>query len=157
MSLSQRPTCLATAVTAALAACGDPPPLGPSETQRLTGTYTFTVAMSASCISRAGPWTFRADIRQAGRDFDVTLYEGDFTLHEGGLINSFRGKDHPDGVLYFSQGGASSEILFMDNKAGVWRNGQARGQFTDSRIDAMFSGDGFHCTAPDHPWTFVRR
>lgn len=45
----QRPArCLAMTLIIATSACGDPSPLKPDPVQRLTGTYPFTVAMSAS-------------------------------------------------------------------------------------------------------------
>ena len=138
---------------AGLSCGGDPPPLGPDPAQRLTGTYTFTVTMSSSCRTRQGPWVFRADIQQNGRDFKVTLYDGHFELFGGGAQNEFKGQDNPDGLLFFGQ----TESLFWEVEAGLWHKGQARGQFRDGRIDALFNGEGNDCAAADHSWTFVRR
>jgi hypothetical protein len=133
----------------------------------------MTVTMSASCRNRRGPWTFRADIQQSGRGFDVALYEGKFlAISSTENLDRFRGQDNPEAVLFFSRGGDSGVHLFGEEGAGIWTGGQARGQFIrDGHINAVFSGTvltdaiifngtvlgGTECRATDHTWTFARR
>jgi len=127
--------------------------------------------MSASCRNPRGPWAFRADIKQTGRDFDVALYEGNFlAISSTENLDRFRGQDNPDAVLFFSRGGDSGAILFGEG-AVIWTGGQARGQFRDGHINAVFTGTavtdaiifngtvlgGTECRATDHAWTFTRR
>jgi hypothetical protein len=114
--------------------------------------------MSPACQDRKGPWSFRADITQDGRNFDVFLYGGNFaSTPDDYELSQFRGQDNPDGVLFFSQGGPWEEVLLKEAKAGAWSNGQARGQFQNGHIDAAFNGIGNGCSAADHSWVFVRR
>jgi hypothetical protein len=143
------------------------PPLKPTESQPVKGTYTFTVTPSSTCRVR-GSWQMRADINQNGRDLDIELSEGDFNnLLFGDKLNRFSGQDNPDGVVLFSRGGFTSEYLFDEAKAGAWHHGQARGQFRGDRIILVFDGtfspygnldsDADACRASDHSWAFVRR
>ena len=147
--------------------------VAPDPSHRLSGTYTFTAAMSASCPKRFGPSTMRADIEiePDGRNYTVTLHEGDFKVFgflADSTYDSFRCQDNPDGVLFFSRGGGYyGERLFSETRTGVWSSGTARGQFGEGRIAAVFNGyvdtsavfNGVNdrCRATDHAWTLVRR
>jgi hypothetical protein len=68
-------------------------------------------------------------------------------------------------VLFFAPGGTQGDILFWEKGADTWELGQAKGPFSDGRIDALFNGTGSAtifdrktgCAARDHSWMFVRR
>jgi hypothetical protein len=119
--------------------------------------------MSSGC-SRAGSWTFRADIEQNGASVAVTLFEGDFDTFLGERFNVFAGQTDGQTVVFgpISSGG----VMFSEKDAGLWQ-GQARGEFRNGRIDATFDGrvffegstdpGGDDCVRPDHAWSFVRR
>lgn len=156
-----------------LAGCVDdkaPAPLGPSPVKRLQGTYTFTAATSPSCGFQ-GSWTFRADITQSGRDLGIQLWKPDgaslcgWGISPACLAPAFHGQDNPDGVLFFP---IRRNVLFDSPEMSfgfvnkVVGTGQARGQYADGRIEAVFDGevwvkDKGSCYAFDHPLTFVRR
>ena len=146
-----------------------PAPLGPSPVNRLQGTYTFTAATSPSCGFQ-GSWTYRADITQSGRDLAIQLWKTDGASLCGWGISpacfapAFHGQDNPDGVLFFpirlNVLFDSPEVCFgfPDKQIGT---GQARGQYADGRIEAVYDGEVWvkdkSCYASDHPLTFVRR
>jgi hypothetical protein len=101
---------------------------------------------------------------------DIKLYEGDFkvpVILSSESFDHFRGQDQPDGVLFFAPGGGQGDVLFSEKDAGTWSYGQAKGPFSNGRIDALFNGNGAGsgfvferasgCVARDHLWTFVRR
>jgi len=165
-----RARCSLLLVAVAVCACGDPSPLKPDPVRRVTGTYTFTAKLSASCPNHGGPWRLRADIEQTGRDLEITLYEMEFVSDSSTKFNRFRGQDNPDGLLFFAKGGDYGDVLFWGKDALLWSGGQARGPFRDGHIDAVFEGTAaeaelllgvrlpsYECAARDHSWTFDRR
>ena len=156
------------------------PPLSPSPTAAVQGTYTLTVSTSPSCPVQ-GSWTYRADITQKDQSLEVSVHQlnGETPCAEGSLCggycaNKFEGRvDAEGGVALFGTDG--SKGLFCVSGLSVGKStgwstpgGSARGRYQDGRIDALFDGDltfsstgnllsAVGCGSFDHPLTFVRR